>query len=797
MASTNTPIASTSTNHRPPLVTSISQTGDIALWLHNKLGTSNDLWSDNSSIISQLNPDVLRQIQPIFADLQLNVKLKLLLSFLHISRRNLDEWKNELNNVLAAAVNDNEPWVSVVGEMLRKFPSQGMINFEFQSNNSSFFDMVNDIKKLVKKHGDRGILPLESLYLNRKSFECSFGQLSAPVKHFNLRRKAKSATLRVELLQKATDAQTGKRATTGPTVPIRCRGFNSDSTPLKGIPSRNSFGSSYNNSYSSSYGATKGFSRLGSSSTSTPSGPLNRLSRYSSLGGSTSLSSSIKRDGGIVILDIEDVPSMDPKRRKAAAAEEKKKNQDAVIDSISTTAAEKDKISPSSSLPTNLVSSPTPTVPIATIGTSINSNNILGHKSGGLQSVIDETKRTIATLPKKVSDPYEMNEPTGLSSNVPSSNNVQQTTVALKTTTPDYAAGLIGSNAGSSILNKSSNVSSRYSALSEHLSTAPKNMLQNSSNSSSNNFSQPQSSINQQSMYALSPIKDYRPPSPNSTSMQSNGASVFNHPMYNSIQKTQQPGSQGSSTTHMPQSQISSSTSGQLPYGMPPQVPRFGQPQIQQNTSSLYDQVRNQVGQQQTIQQQQHQQPEMVQSHVRPPAPGQQQRSMISREQTQIVQALFQQSNCLTRPEKALILGFMAGTQANPAPSAGSVSMVKFKETIEEHRTTTGASVRVLAEEHFQMNFATGEWKTVKSIRQADLDQNVGGLDQGNQTRIVVMDPSLNHQFITTNQGRALNPTATMQQQFLQQQTNPVVGQQGLGISAGQVRPNGSGFMQV
>ncbi|KAJ6222398.1 hypothetical protein RDWZM_000943 [Blomia tropicalis] len=758
MASTNTPIASTSTNHRPPLVTSISQTGDIALWLHNKLGTSNDLWSDNSSIISQLNPDVLRQIQPIFADLQLNVKLKLLLSFLHISRRNLDEWKNELNNVLAAAVNDNEPWVSVVGEMLRKFPSQGMINFEFQSNNSSFFDMVNDIKKLVKKHGDRGILPLESLYLNRKSFECSFGQLSAPVKHFNLRRKAKSATLRVELLQKATDAQTGKRATTGPTVPIRCRGFNSDSTPLKGIPSRNSFGSSYNNSYSSSYGATKGFSRLGSSSTSTPSGPLNRLSRYSSLGGSTSLSSSIKRDGGIVILDIEDVPSMDPKRRKAAAAEEKKKNQDAVIDSISTTAAEKDKISPSSSLPTNLVSSPTPTVPIATIGTSINSNNILGHKSGGLQSVIDETKRTIATLPKKVSDPYEMNEPTGLSSNVPSSNNVQQTTVALKTTTPDYAAGLIGSNAGSSILNKSSNVSSRYSALSEHLSTAPKNMLQNSSNSSSNNFSQPQSSINQQSMYALSPIKDYRPPSPTSTSMQSNGASVFNHPMYNSIQKTQQPGSQGSSTSlglphftptpeqqqqtlelmkqkqkllqqlqqqaatttpqtkqqqqqqhqqqlppqsgqqsmygtmmntnqpstvfsasnqqsqssviqraHMPQSQISSSTSGQLPYGMPPQVPRFGQPQIQQNTSSLYDQVRNQVGQQQTIQQQQqHQQPEMVQSHVRPPAPG-----------------------------------------------------------------------------------------------------------------------------------RALNPTATMQQQFLQQQTNPVVGQQGLGISAGQVRPNGSGFMRV
>ena len=52
---------------------------------------TNHTYTDNSSIISQLNPDVLRQIQPIFADLQLNVKLKLLLSFLHISRRNLDE----------------------------------------------------------------------------------------------------------------------------------------------------------------------------------------------------------------------------------------------------------------------------------------------------------------------------------------------------------------------------------------------------------------------------------------------------------------------------------------------------------------------------------------------------------------------------------------------------------------------------------------------------------------------------------------------------------------------------------
>jgi len=59
---------------------------DTSLWLHNKLGTSNDSWI-NGSICSQLNKEVLRNIKECFPDLQTQVKLKLLLSFLHIPRR--------------------------------------------------------------------------------------------------------------------------------------------------------------------------------------------------------------------------------------------------------------------------------------------------------------------------------------------------------------------------------------------------------------------------------------------------------------------------------------------------------------------------------------------------------------------------------------------------------------------------------------------------------------------------------------------------------------------------------------
>ena len=63
---------------------------DTNLWLHNKLGNANELWS-NGSICSQLSQEVLKNIRDCFTDLQPLVKLKLILSFLHIQRRNIEE----------------------------------------------------------------------------------------------------------------------------------------------------------------------------------------------------------------------------------------------------------------------------------------------------------------------------------------------------------------------------------------------------------------------------------------------------------------------------------------------------------------------------------------------------------------------------------------------------------------------------------------------------------------------------------------------------------------------------------
>lgn len=72
-------------------------------------------------------------------------------------------------------------------------------------------------------------------------FLSKVGQQPGPTKHFTLKKKPKSATLRAELLQKCSDAQSTLKKSSAPTVPLRSRGMPrkmADTTPMRGIPSR-------------------------------------------------------------------------------------------------------------------------------------------------------------------------------------------------------------------------------------------------------------------------------------------------------------------------------------------------------------------------------------------------------------------------------------------------------------------------------------------------------------------------------------------------------------------------------
>lgn len=258
---------------------------DTSLWLHNKLGTSNDSWT-SGSICSQLNKEVLRNIKDCFPDLQAPVKLKLLLSFFHIPRRLVEEWKSELEDIIELASSDSELWVSMIADTIKTFPKTGSLNTEisdYEETRPIFIDMVNDLRRLINKHSDIPMLPLECQYLNKAALISVVGQQSAPVKHFTIKKKPKSAALKAELLQKCADAQSVKK-TSAPTIPLRSRGMPrkmTDTTPLKGIPSRVPSGGGFRTPTS----GTPGQNRANLSRT--PAG---------------------RKDGGIKLLDITEQP---------------------------------------------------------------------------------------------------------------------------------------------------------------------------------------------------------------------------------------------------------------------------------------------------------------------------------------------------------------------------------------------------------------------------------------------------------------------------------------------------------
>eukprot|EP00061_Rhincodon_typus_P011047 g35782.t1 len=63
---------------------------DTGLWLHNKLGSADELWAP-PSIASLLTKDVVDNIRVCFHGLSSAVKLKLLLGILHLPKRTVDE----------------------------------------------------------------------------------------------------------------------------------------------------------------------------------------------------------------------------------------------------------------------------------------------------------------------------------------------------------------------------------------------------------------------------------------------------------------------------------------------------------------------------------------------------------------------------------------------------------------------------------------------------------------------------------------------------------------------------------
>nr|XP_033340736.1 negative elongation factor A-like [Megalopta genalis] len=498
---------------------------DTSLWLHNKLGTSNDSWT-GSSICSQLNAEVLRNIKDCFPDLQTQVKLKLLLSFFHIPRRNVEEWRVELEEIIEVASLDSELWVSMLSEAMKTFPSTGSLNTDItdlDEHRPIFGELVNDLRKLLKKQNDPAMLPLECHYLNKTALTSVVGQQPAPVKHFTLKRKPKSAALRAELLQKSTDAASNLKKSTAPTVPVRSRGMPrkmTDTTPLKGIPSRV---------------PTSGFR----SPSLTNSSMSNR----------TPLSSRIRKDGGIKLLDINEQPigyAQAKKRKRMLEMEEQQKK-------------------------------------------------------------VAEAQAAAAAAASTA------------------------TTTTETSTTPEYAQGLASINPPATPITPVASVQTY---------ATPTTLSGTSTVTTSQTSTTPTT-----------------PTTPTTT------APVTTPTVITPVEST--------------------------PVGVQTVRPAQTVTQIRIQTTA---------------------QPANAAANTRKGL-------SLTREQMLEAQEMFRTANKVTRPEKALILGFMAGSRDNPCPKLGNIVTVMLSENIEEVTQPDGTTVPMLVETHFQMNYTNGEWKRIKKNR--------------------------------------------------------------------------------
>jgi hypothetical protein len=115
------------------------------------------------------------------------------------------QWKVELEEILEVATVDTEQWVSMVAELMKTYPATMSLNTEIGEiveNKRIFSDLINDLRKLVKRQGSESssyssgsnnsqMLPLECQYLNKSALISVVGNFFLNLKLFVYHKKVK------------------------------------------------------------------------------------------------------------------------------------------------------------------------------------------------------------------------------------------------------------------------------------------------------------------------------------------------------------------------------------------------------------------------------------------------------------------------------------------------------------------------------------------------------------------------------------------------------------------------------
>ena len=114
---------------------------DIENWLNNKL---EDSWS-SEKISSYISSKLLELIKNKFIFLETPIKLRILISFLTLKKKNILEMKNEIQDIIQLSQKDEDEWVRIISLLIQYIIYQ-------EKNKNNYLNINHEVFKKTIEH---------------------------------------------------------------------------------------------------------------------------------------------------------------------------------------------------------------------------------------------------------------------------------------------------------------------------------------------------------------------------------------------------------------------------------------------------------------------------------------------------------------------------------------------------------------------------------------------------------------------------------------------------------------------
>ncbi|GMR61580.1 hypothetical protein PMAYCL1PPCAC_31775, partial [Pristionchus mayeri] len=276
---------------------------ELVDFLNERLGDHDETWA-GKNVAAFLSREMIEELETCFQGLEPIAKLKVVLGFSQLSTKRLQDWSNEINTLLEIAAQDPDDWVEAISDSLRIFSPTGIIQLEPTRNLEMYRDALARIYSKLLEFANRddsefNNVPTVYHFCDEKVIQTELNYTPRQHEvHFTLKKKLKGDLLREEVLNelkqpKPTEDKSGLVSS----LPMKFRSTLRKpdlKTPMRGIVQPNAM-------------------KINGGFTSEPKKFPRQLS---------------KRDGGALLISIDDIPHAHQKRKKDFDKEERERKKE-------------------------------------------------------------------------------------------------------------------------------------------------------------------------------------------------------------------------------------------------------------------------------------------------------------------------------------------------------------------------------------------------------------------------------------------------------------------------------------